>query len=115
MAPIGEGAEEMARTLGASGWQRFRHVVLPLRAPAMLSSSLIVFASVLSVLGAFAVPFLMGRTYPKASPGRAHRRFTNVDRNERPEAMAVSVLTTLLAMGVAVIYAALLRRGLRDA
>ena len=108
---IGEGVEEMARTLGATGWQRFRHVMLPLLAPAMLSSSLIVFAY---VLGAFEVPYLMGRTYPKALPVWAYQRFTNVDLNERPEAMAVSVLITLLAVGVAVVYAALLRRGLRE-
>lgn len=107
---IGDGIDDAARVLGATAWQRFRHVLLPLLVPAMLSSSLIVFAY---TFGAFEVPFVMGRTYPKALPVWAYERFTDVDLNQRPEAMAVSVLITLFAATVAVIYAALLRRGFR--
>ncbi|MGI8856889.1 MAG: ABC transporter permease [Thermomicrobiales bacterium] len=79
LAGIGDQAEEAARTLGASAWQRFRHVLLPLLLPAMLSASLIVFAF---TFGAFEVPYVMGRTYPKALPVWAYERFNDVDLNQ---------------------------------
>lgn len=107
LAGIGDQYEEAARTLGASAWQRFRHVLLPLLLPAMLSASLIVFAF---TFGAFEVPYVMGRTYPKALPIWAYERFNDVDLNQRPEALAVSVLIALLASVVIVAYAALSRR-----
>lgn len=111
LAGIGEQLEWAASTLGASPWQRFRHVVLPLLLPAMLSSSLIVFAF---TFGAFEVPYVMGRTYPKPVPVWAWERFSDVDLNQRPEAMAASVLITLFAALIAVAYAAVLRRSVRS-
>jgi putative spermidine/putrescine transport system permease protein len=36
--------EDVARNLGANAWQRFFYVILPLVAPALLSTSIIVFA-----------------------------------------------------------------------
>lgn len=107
LSGIGEQYEEAARTLGASAWQRFRHVLLPLLLPAMLSASLIVFAF---TFGAFEVPYVMGRTYPKALPVWAYQRFSDVDLNRRPEALAISVLIALLAASVIVAYASLSRR-----
>ena len=107
LSGIGDQYEEAARTLGASAWQRFRHVLLPLLLPAMLSASLIVFAF---TFGAFEVPYVMGRTYPKALPVWAYQRFSDVDLNQRPEALAVSVLIALLAATVIVAYVSLSRR-----
>jgi putative spermidine/putrescine transport system permease protein len=107
LAGIGDQPEEAARTLGASAWQRFRHVLLPLLLPAMLSASLIVFAF---TFGAFEVPYVMGRTYPQALPVWAYERFNDVDLNQRPEALAVSVVIALLAAIVIVAYGALSRR-----
>ena len=40
---IGFEYEELARSLGANRWQRFRHVLLPLMMPGILSSSVLVF------------------------------------------------------------------------
>ncbi len=107
LAGIGDQYEEMARTLGAGAWQRFRHVLVPLLYPAMLSASLIVFAF---TFGAFEVPYVMGRTYPKALPVWAFQGFNDVDLNQRPEALAVSILIALLAAGIIVAYATLSRR-----
>ena len=107
LAGIGEQYEEAARTLGASAWQRFRHVLVPLLFPAMLSASLIVFAF---TFGAFEVPLVMGRTYPKALPVWAYEGFNNVDLNQRPEALAVSVLIALLATVIVLVYGSLTRR-----
>ncbi len=107
LAAISDQYEEAARTLGASAWQRFRHVLLPLLFPAMLSASLIVFAF---TFGAFEVPYVMGRTYPKALPVWAYERFNDGDLNQRPEALAVSVLIALLATVIVLAYGNLTRR-----
>jgi putative spermidine/putrescine transport system permease protein len=107
LAGIGDQYEEMARTLGAGAWQRFQHVLVPLLYPAMLSASLIVFAF---TFGAFEVPYVMGRTYPKALPVWAFQGFNDVDLNQRPEALAVSIMIALLAAGIIVAYATLSRR-----
>jgi putative spermidine/putrescine transport system permease protein len=107
LAGIGDQYEELARTLGASAWQRFQHVLVPLLFPAMLSASLIVFAF---TFGAFEVPYVMGRTYPKALPVWAFQGFNDVDLNQRPEALAVSILIALLAACIVVAYATLSRR-----
>lgn len=107
LAGIGEQYEEAACTLGASAWQRFRYVLVPLLFPAMLSASLIVFAF---TFGAFEVPLLMGRTYPKSLPVWAYQGFNNVDLTQRPEALAVSVLIAFLATLIVVAYGSLTRR-----
>ena len=52
----------------------------------------------------------MGRTYPKALPVWAYERFNDVDLNQRPEALAVSVVIALLAAIIIVAYGALSRR-----
>lgn len=98
--------EEAARMLGASAWQRFRFVTLPLAAPALLSSALLVFALVFS---AFEVPYLLGRTYPAMLAVIAQRKFLAPDLTERPEAMAIAVAMTLLAVLLAALYLRLAR------
>jgi len=89
----GEEFQLVARTLGASAWQRFRHVTLPLVAPALTSASLLVFAF---VFGAFEVPFLLGRPYPAMLAVLAHRRFSAADLAERPGAIAIALAMTVL-------------------
>lgn len=82
-----------ARNLGANGWQRFRFILLPLVLPALLSASLLVFAF---TFGAYEVPALLGVRYPRALPVSALRFFLDADLNARTEAMALSILITLL-------------------
>ncbi|MCB0090352.1 MAG: ABC transporter permease subunit, partial [Caldilineaceae bacterium] len=41
---VGDEYEALAQTLGANRWQRFRHVLLPLILPGVLSVSVIVLA-----------------------------------------------------------------------
>ena len=93
LARIGGEYEALAATLGASRWQRFRHVTFPLLAPAIVSSSVIVFAF---IFGAFEVPFLLGRSYPSMLGVVAQRRFTSIDLAERPDAIALSVLMSII-------------------
>jgi putative spermidine/putrescine transport system permease protein len=47
-------------------------------------------------LGTFEVPLLPGRSFPSVLPVPAHRRSTDGDLAARPEAMAVSVVITVL-------------------
>jgi len=90
---LGGGYEELAQTLGASRWQRLRYVTLPLIAPAALSASLMVFAY---LLGAFEVPYLLGRPYPAMLSVVAQRRYQSIDLADRPGGIALAVLLSWL-------------------
>ena len=72
--------QEVARTLGAGRWTRFVRVTLPLIRPALLSSSILVFAFTLS---SFEVPALLGATSPTTLPVLAYRAFTDTDLTAR--------------------------------
>lgn len=99
--------EDAARLLGAGAWQRFRHVVLPLVAPAVAAASVLVFAF---TLGSYEVPFLLGRPFPATLPVVAYRAFRDPDLTARPLAMAISVIVAVLAGLCAVAYLALADR-----
>ncbi|MBK8027236.1 MAG: ABC transporter permease subunit [Chloroflexi bacterium] len=90
---LDESFVQAARNLGANAWQRFRHIVLPLIAPSLFSSSLIVFAF---TFGAYEIPALLGVRFPRALPVTALFLFNDADLNSRAEAMALSVLITLV-------------------
>ncbi len=102
--------EDVARTLGAGPWQRLRYVVLPLVAPAVLSTSVLVFAF---TFGSYEVPYLLGRSYPTTLPVVAFRAYTDVDLNARPEAMAICVVIALLVGVLAFAYLRILDRWAR--
>lgn len=98
---LGEDYEDVARTLGANRWQRFRYVLLPLLRQGILSTSVLVFAF---SFGAFEVPLLLGQRYPSALPVLAYRYYTDADLNARAEAMALNVIITVLITGLVFIY-----------
>ena len=93
--------DDVARTLGASPWQRLRWVTIPLAAPALLSSSVIVLAF---VFNAFEIPFLLGRPYPAMLSVVAQRRFADVDLAQRPGAMAIALVMLAVTVALAAIY-----------
>jgi putative spermidine/putrescine transport system permease protein len=107
----GDDLEEAARTLGASPRQRLRHVILPLLLPGILSAVVIVFAF---TFGTFEVPLLLGRSFPAVLPVLAHQRYTDVDLAARPEAMAISVVISVLVLAVVVAGSVLARRIIRQ-
>ena len=107
----GDDLEEAARTLGATSWQRLRHVTLPLLLPGVLSAAVIVFAF---TFGTFEVPLLLGSSFPAVLPVLAHQRYTDVDLASRPEAMAISAVITLLVLAVVVAGTTLARRTVRQ-
>lgn len=105
--------EDAARALGAGAWQRFRHVVLPVIAPAVAAASVLVFAF---AVGSYEVPFLLGRPFPATLPVVAYQQFRDPDLAARPLAMAIGVVTAMLVGVCAVAYFALterLRRAVR--
>lgn len=98
---------EVAAVLGAAPRAQWRRVLLPLSAPALASSSLIVFAY---SLGTYEVARLLGRAYPEPLPVMAYRLFTDIDVAARPQAAAAAVVVTALALLAAVMTLPLMRR-----
>lgn len=96
----GEDYEATAATLGAGAWQRFWYVTLPALHPALMSSSILVFAF---TFGGYEVPYILGQRSASLLPVLAYREYSRVDLAARPEAMAISmliaVLTTLMVAG----------------
>ena len=110
MQTLGEDYEAAARSLGASRWQAFRHVLLPMIFPGMLSASVIVFAF---TFGAYEIPALLGASYPAALPVLAYRSYTDVDLAARPEAMAMAVVIAVMSALMLWAYIRLARRRVR--
>ena len=110
MQAIGEDYESVARSLGASRWQSFRYVLLPMIFPGVLSASVIVFAF---TFGAYEIPALLGANYPAALPVLAYRKYTDVDLAARPEAMAMAIVIALLSAVMLYLYLRYTRRQIR--
>lgn len=108
MQSIGEDYESVARSLGASKWQTFRHVLLPLIFPGVLSASVMVFAF---TFGAYEIPAILGANFPAALPVLAYRKYTDVDLAARPEAMAIII--ALLSALMIYFYVRYSRRRIR--
>ncbi len=110
MQSIGEDYESVARSLGASRWQSFRHVLLPLIFPGMLSASVMVFAF---TFGAYEIPAILGANFPAALPVLAYRKYTDVDLAARPEAMAMAIVIAILSGVMIYLYVRYSRRRIR--
>ena len=111
MQSLGENFEGVARSLGASRWQAFRFVLLPLIFPGVFSASVISFAF---TFGAFEIPAILGANYPAALPVLAYRKYTDVDLAARPEAMAMAVMIALLSSVMIFFYVRYSRRRIRN-
>lgn len=90
-----------ARALGASHWQCFWHVTLPLLRPGILSASLLVFGF---IFGSFEVPFLLGSTAPKTLPILVYQAFTAVDLDQRAVAIALGLILSLISVSLIALY-----------
>lgn len=110
MQALGTDYEAVARSLGANRWQSFRHVLLPLILPGVLSASVIVFAF---TFGAYEVPLLLGASHPQALPVLAYRTYTDVDLAARPQAMAMAVVISVLSGLMIWVYLRATRAGVR--
>ena len=102
--------EAVARTLGASPWQVFKRVTLPILAPAVLATSIIVFAF---TFGHFEVPFILGQRFPEVLPVLAFRAFTNPDLGMRSEALALNVVLVVVVTCLIISYRIVVHRYVR--
>lgn len=109
---IGDDHEATARSLGASPWQSFRHVLLPMLAPGLFAASVLVFAF---AFGAYEVPLILGAHSPKALPVLAWQAYTDTDLALRPQAMAMAVIIALVGLALLLLYARMMRQGGPDA
>jgi putative spermidine/putrescine transport system permease protein len=83
----------VGKTLNANRWQRFRYIILPMIAPSLAASSLIVFAY---TFGAFEVPYLLGQTYPMLLSVWAYKHYADIDLMARPEGIATGMLIAMI-------------------
>lgn len=109
---LGEDHEATARTLGATRWQAFRHVLLPMLLPGLAAASALVFAF---AFGAYEVPLVLGAYAPKALPVLAWQSYTDTDLASRPEALAMAVVIAVIGLVLLLLYARLLRTGPENA
>ena len=107
---LGVDYEDLARSLGANRWQRFRYVILPLVMPGMLSGSILVFAF---TFGSYEVPAILGVRFPRTLPVTAVRFFRNPDLNARSEGMAISIIISIIVFFLVLGYMWLSRRAIR--
>jgi putative spermidine/putrescine transport system permease protein len=109
---LGEDHEAVARSLGASRWQTFRHVLLPMILPGLATASALVFAF---AFGAYEVPLVLGAHAPKALPVLAWQAWTDTDLATRPEAMAMAIIIALFGLALLALVARGLMTGERNA
>lgn len=107
---LGPEHEAAARSLGASRWQAFAHILLPMLMPALVAASAVVFTY---ALGAYEIPLLLGAHAPEALPIRAWKGFTDVDLARRPEAYATAMLIAAIGAALLMVYARIALPGQR--
>ncbi len=92
-----------ARLLGANSRHFFLDIVLPALGPSLFSSWFIIFGF---SFASFEVPYLLGVTYPKALPVLCYEIFSSRSLSDRPQAMALGVIITLITIiiGIAAFY-----------
>ncbi len=98
---------ETASTLGASAWQRFCHVILPLARLPLVVSGLVVFVY---TLGSYESPWLLGPLAPEPLSVRAVRLFGSTQLSARPEAMATALTSVVIAVLAIAVGLLLVRR-----
>ena len=113
LAALGRGVsdlEDAARSLGADGWQRLVHVTLPMVAPSVAASSVLVLTF---AAGSYEVPYLLGRPYPATLPVVALTAYQDPDLQARPAAMAVAVLIIVATVCAVAVYLLMAGRATR--
>lgn len=97
----------VARSLGASPRQAFWQISFPLALPQISTAGLILFVY---DFGAYELPQLLGATLPEALPLRAYKEFFKPDLQNRPRAMAYTLLLALAGIFCVVLYQLAFRR-----
>lgn len=92
---------KIAVNLGASKFQIFWHVLLPLTMPTIASGFIIIFAF---SFGAFEIPYLLGPSTPKSLPVLSYIYYNSVNLADRPNAMVINMYITLCSFILVGIY-----------
>ncbi|MCW3066751.1 MAG: cysT [Solirubrobacterales bacterium] len=95
LAALDREAEDAAQTLGASGWQTFRRVVLPALRPAIVSGAALGFAR---AVGEFGSIVLISGNIPLKTQVASVLVFGQIESDDVHSAAAVSVVLLLLAL-----------------
>lgn len=95
--------EAVAQSLGATPWQRFRFITLPVLTRGAVPSLVLVFTF---IVGAFEVPLLVGPTYPPMLSVLTVQRYSAANLDFRGEAFALSTMIAALMILLTGIYAA---------
>lgn len=90
----------VAKNLGASSWQRFWRITLPLVQPTLTTLFIIIFAF---AFGSFEVPYMLGTQSNETLAVSVYTLFGQADLSSRPKGMALNVIMTLLCTGVTLI------------
>lgn len=102
--------DEAAKTLGASYWYRLRKITIPYIFPAILSGTIIVFAF---SFGSYEVPYILGQPYPSMLSVVTYEFYINRDLINRPIAMALATLTSIIIAILVYAYMRLTRQSSR--
>lgn len=87
----------LARTLGASRWQAWRRVTLPVLLRAGMPTLSVYF---IVLVGAFEVPLLVGAPYPQMISVLVQRKFSQFDLAAKPQAYVIGSIYAVLAMAL---------------
>jgi putative spermidine/putrescine transport system permease protein len=93
--------EKQLQLLGANAWQRWRLVTFPFMLPALLASSIIVFAY---TFGSFEVPYVLGSVSKPTLSILAYQAYLNPDLMYRSEAMAINIVITIISIILIILY-----------
>lgn len=93
--------ELVALNLGASKFQSFIYIILPLSMPTIVSSFIILFAF---SFGSYEVPFLIGASTPKALSVYSYVNYISSDLRKRSLAMAINTILSLISFVLLIIY-----------
>lgn len=92
---------EVGRVFGANRFKFFKEVVFPLLINPAKTAIYIVFSYTAI---AFEIPFLLGVTYPKSLSVYAYQIYMNGDLIDRPKAMAINIILTMIVIIIGVIF-----------
>ncbi len=101
LSNINNKLSQVALNLGANNRQVFFYILLPFIMPSIFSSFIIIFAF---SFGAYELPFLLGPTSPKALPVKAYVEYTNSNLANRPYAMVINMILTIVSLILVWLY-----------
>ena len=104
LAVVPDSAIQAARSLGASAFQAFLLIRLPLALPGIVAAALLGF---IRAIGAFAIPSLLGAAYPKPISVLMFEAFEN---GNWPRVCSLAILLSGVSLAAAFLYYQLLGR-----